>query len=358
VGRRDVAVAAAALYAVEPLSVTYAPLLLSETLFSALLVWGIYFLVVYYRETRSRELLGGIALLALAAYVRPAGYYLPFCVVALVALQHAVAGEWKRLSRVGAALLLTFAIIVPWEARNRAHGFEGFSAISSVNLHFYIAASVLAQQESRSLEEQQRQMGYLDEERYLALHPEQRGWSRGDRYGYMAAEGVRVVRENPAEYGLIHLRGMGRILLDPAFQEVFRISGIYPEEGGGLTARIRIDGAPDAISAFLRDHMAAAVVIFSLSLFLLASYLLAAAGVGVERRWRDPAVVLLLCTIAYIVVIGGGPVGYARFRHPVMPLLCVLAGIGLVGAWKRWRDWRGHQGAPLTSSAPPLTESR
>ncbi|HKP76181.1 MAG TPA: glycosyltransferase family 39 protein, partial [Longimicrobiaceae bacterium] len=83
---RRAALLAAGIAAVEPLGVQYAALLLSECAFTALLVFALLLLVRYLKRERPGELLGGIVLLCAAAYVRPAGYLLPFACAGLLLL--------------------------------------------------------------------------------------------------------------------------------------------------------------------------------------------------------------------------------------------------------------------------------
>jgi hypothetical protein len=64
-------------------------------------------------------------------------------------------------------------------------------------------------------------------------------------------------------------------------------------------------------------------------------------------------IVLLVCGIAYLVAVGGGPVGYGRFRHPAMPLLAILAAIGLMQVRGRLRWHRHVPRAHAASVAPP-----
>lgn len=72
-----IAVVAAALYAIEPLSVLFSSLLSAESLFSALLMVGVYFLVRYLRERSLTDRLVSGGALAMGVYVRPAGYFCP-----------------------------------------------------------------------------------------------------------------------------------------------------------------------------------------------------------------------------------------------------------------------------------------
>ena len=71
--------------------------------------------------------------------------------------------------------------------------------------------------------------------------------------------------------------------------------------------------------------------------------LLCGAAIGVFRVWRKPtpAVMVLLGAVAYFLVMSGCPTATSRFRHPVMPMICVFMGVGL-GSWR-----------PLSAHTPP-----
>jgi len=73
-----IAVSAAALYAIEPLSIACAAAVTTETLFTTMVVGALILVVGYVRHNRLADLLAGAALLGVSAYVRPAGYFLPF----------------------------------------------------------------------------------------------------------------------------------------------------------------------------------------------------------------------------------------------------------------------------------------
>jgi hypothetical protein len=46
------------------------------------------------------------------------------------------------------------------------------------------------------------------------------------------------------------------------------------------------------------------------------------------RRRRAPGVWVLAAWAAYFLVLSGGAHGISRFRHPIVPILCVFAGAG------------------------------
>jgi 4-amino-4-deoxy-L-arabinose transferase-like glycosyltransferase len=122
------AVLAAGLVAVNPYLIFFSGLILSETLFTAMLCWGMALLVLsdgpWPRDGGKRVawLAGGI-ILALAILVRPGAILIPVvigCGAALVNrdVQRAYRSKWAL--PVGATMLLfTGLVLFPWAARNR-----------------------------------------------------------------------------------------------------------------------------------------------------------------------------------------------------------------------------------------------
>jgi dolichyl-phosphate-mannose-protein mannosyltransferase len=319
---------AATLYALEPLSVIYSAILLTETLFTVMIVWGIVLIVAYERGGSARTLACGTVALAASAYVRPASWLLPFALLIVLGARALFAHRSEVLRTLGLAGAAAAAVIAPWQLRNRAAGFHGMSAISGEYLYFYDAAALRARRNHTSFEATQTAMGWNNDSLYLALHPEQRSWRPGERFEFMASEGSREVREHIGQYALIHLAGMARVAFDPGAIDALKLYRLYPASGG-LLSRILTEGVAKAIAHLLQVNPLAFVLSVVLAMALVAIYGLSLRGLVANRRFLDPAIAVLVITIAYFVVIAGGPAGLNRFRHPAMPFLCVLAAAGL-----------------------------
>ena len=321
----NAAAAAALLYSLEPLSILYTTLILAETLFTILIVASFFCLADYFKR---RQALGTLILaavsLACSIYVRPVSYYLPF-LVSLVLLPALLLRHRKirYLLHVAVFLVVSFGPLAAWQARNRAEtGYSGFSAISSINLYFCQAASIRAKLEGLPYLEVRRRMGSGEE------HPEQLSWSDTQRYQFWKREGVRMVMRHPVLYTRIHLGGMVRILFDPGSVDYLKVFGAAPRSSGTL-GRIVDRGLASVVLGLLRDNPLVFWTQLALFALLAVYYLLAALGLlgrQCSGFWAKAAVVAV---ILYFVAISGGPQGYSRFRHPVMPFLCVLAGCGL-----------------------------
>jgi len=96
-----------------------------------------------------------------------------------------------------------------------------------------------------------------------------------------------------------------------------------------LHGRIVDRGLVPVVLGLLRDNPLVFWTQLTLFLLVAAYYLLAVLGLLGRHCPGFWAKAALVAVILYFLAISGGPQGYSRFRHPVMPLLCVLAGCGL-----------------------------
>jgi 4-amino-4-deoxy-L-arabinose transferase-like glycosyltransferase len=115
---------AAIIVAINPFLIFFTGLILSETLFTAMLSWGMVLLIFAggpWPRDRSRLALwlSGAILLVLSLLVRPGAFLLPIFLTASAAI--VAPGDRPRLPLPIAAtiLLLTGIILFPWAARNR-----------------------------------------------------------------------------------------------------------------------------------------------------------------------------------------------------------------------------------------------
>lgn len=121
--------AAAAIVAINPFLIYFSGLILSETLFTAMLTWGMLLLVGASERSderawlcRAHPLLGGV-ILALAVLVRPSGIGLPVVLGIVAALLNrrsrgAYPGWWPFPPGT-TMLLFTMLALAPWAYRNR-----------------------------------------------------------------------------------------------------------------------------------------------------------------------------------------------------------------------------------------------
>jgi 4-amino-4-deoxy-L-arabinose transferase-like glycosyltransferase len=119
---------AAAIVAINPFMIFFTGLILSETLFTAMLCWGLALLILsdgpWPDGGKLLAWLGGGAVLALAVLVRPGAIILPVvlgCAAALANRSNIVKAAQKPwpLPVAATMLLITGLALFPWAARNR-----------------------------------------------------------------------------------------------------------------------------------------------------------------------------------------------------------------------------------------------
>lgn len=299
---------AALLLAIEPLSLIYTAKLLTETAFSTLLVGAGWGLLRGYLRDQERPFLFGAVCLGLSALVRPIGQVLALVLVvlAVIALIHrrfTGAGP-LRIGWLTAAMGLLLLPSVTWQARNLVVAdYRGLSAITDINLYFYQAAAVTAAQQGRSYYDVQDELGYHDVEIFNAQRPDLQALPPGPRFHQLGQEGRQIVAANLFTYLGIHLQGMLRVIIDP-----------------GLLATLQ---------HVVRTMPWVLLVEGSFGCLLLMLYAGSARGLVWLGRQHLVLALLFLGAMLLLLFAAGGPMSLSRFRHPLMPMLCLLTALGM-----------------------------
>ena len=311
---------AAAAYALDPLSILYPSLLLTETLFTAVFVVHLLALLRFL-ETRAvgTAALAGV-LAAASTFVRPVAYFWPFVATAIMLC------TLRRAGIRGCATFLVLAVLpcVLWAVRNDVQGgYFGFSAIRDRNLYSYNAAAVLARIEGARFDDVRTRLDARLEELEEAGGLD----TYAKRAEYMGREGLRIIRDHPVAFLEVHLSGIVRVIIDPGFTQYLRLYG--GQRMSGLTMATD-HGLWTAFTRLARGHPT--LLVGSLAFLVVVVIQLSLFALGVVRVWRTRTLVamVLLGAVAYFLVVSGGPIGHSRFRHPMMPIICIFAGVGLV----------------------------
>jgi hypothetical protein len=287
---------AAFLLAIDLTTAAYAGQILTEPLFTLLLVLS--FLPLVDRGERAN----GAALAAVSAGALSGLTALcrPIAILAFAAL--APACRLRAATMSGAVRLWVIAAIAAgtltagWTLRNyRVSGTATVSSVAATNMYFHRAAYVAAYLQQRRVED-------LRDEWQRDFAARSSSWSDAERMRWMHDHGRGLVLDHPFVYARVALRSAAR-MLTPDHIVLSSLTGGY----GSIAFRV-LRGA---------GWLQLAIV-----------YALACAGAA--RLWRLSALraAVAAAPIAYFFLIGG-PEMYPRFRVPIMPFVCVFAGAGL-----------------------------
>lgn len=316
---------AALLFACEPSSIIWASIVQTETLFATLLMGGVLYGVRYMQRSYWSDILASCAFLVCAIYVRPAAYFLPM-VLAILWLGRGILVRCMNRALACQVLLflaVCYGVVALWQVRNGfVAGYWGFSTVSENNLYFFAATNVMAQVTNTPYEEQRRLMIADRPKKSTGDHGSSE-ISENELRRYRSSRAIKIILRHPVAYAKVVCLSTLWTALGPGigpWLEVFRVVS------GDRMHRATEDDKFYYIRFAKWSRWG--------SIFLgvvLGSYWVGA-FIGGIRAMRDNKweLLLLLLVMAYFVL---SPallcIGYSRFRHPIMPLLSVLAGYGV-----------------------------
>ena len=320
-----VARTAALVSAVEPVSIIYSNLLLSETLFMIPMLAGSLYLMKALRQGRAGPLLLSALCTGIAAYFRAVMVYMPFVYATLYLVLSKQTAK-KRLLHIGAFAGVFMLTVSPWIVRNYLrYGYDGFCGIQDINLYYFRAAGVAAKLEKKP---------FLDTQiEFYNVVP--KGLSTGNEFGFYRERAEHIILKHPLIYLDVAMRGALNLLVAPERYGVYLLSGHLKSYklSGLLWDRFSIrsimhkfTSSPPLILWMLLYQVA----------FTMLTTALTASGISVairERKYR--AMIIMLSILVYFIAVSSGPEADARMRIPILPYVLILSAVALSNLYKK-----------------------
>jgi 4-amino-4-deoxy-L-arabinose transferase-like glycosyltransferase len=311
---QPVGLCAAAILAIDPLSILYSSVVLTEALFTLFLTASV---LMFWRPSGNnwrRGLAAGV-LLGLATLTRPVSFYLavPLAVAYLILERNSL----RKAALVTVCFLVGFGVLSGgWIIRNyQTTGLTAISSVQGINLLYYRAAGALVESEHISLSAARARLRrQLDRKLPPNANPGQIAQAE-------QTLGITVIREHLTGYSKEVLAGGARLMFGDAHSQLRTVTGVS------------VSRLP---------------VAYSLA-YLFGLYLLSAFGLWLAwRRQCLRSCVFPIMAIAYTIIVSSGEEAYSRFRMPMMPFLALIAAVGattLLGRIKRDSDQDASTGA-------------
>jgi hypothetical protein len=248
---------------------------------------------------------GAGTLLGLATLLKPITFYLPWVMIPVLRYL-----GWKW-SRIAAFVLIAAGIPFLWQARNYVtHGTFAYTSIAAENLMTGHAAIVLSAAEGLT------HAAAIDSVRanYARLaSPEDDFNAISDKKSAVAKE---VLLDHPFIFVTQMAKGVAFTLFDPGREVWVRTFGESDTDTGSLLQTMAKDGLVATAWSLAKAYPFLVLYV----IFLGVVYVFAVRGF--YRLWHEDRKLFVLLTvlIAYFLVLGG-PLGYARFRVYVLPLI-------------------------------------
>ncbi len=305
------AVGCALVYALHPGAILRSRLILTECLFTFLLVAGVLFLLESLENEKKRLLIFGALMLGFAVLTRPVAIVLPVLFVFAVLLKVKSAGKYQAITMFGAVFLLA---LVPW--LYRCYAVSGhFIFVQGVSaFQFYAPTRTdLAQWDEARLWREFFDPGTSDEYfRALARAETPADYLEAEKIGRVKT--LENIRAHPREYLISRAKTYPYFFLT-SFDDFSGVNGSY----GALRAERRVSSL--------------ALKIFLLLVFSLLPFVLSLAGL---LRFRQNLTSFLCASVWVSVMILHLPMWIEyRFWLPFMPFQLITAAAGLMFLTRR-----------------------
>jgi len=247
--------------------------------------------------------LGGV-MLGFSVIVRPISFYLPVILVPFIVIM--ARSNYREGALLGLVFLTAFSMFPgAWMVRNyQWTGIPRLSKKQGDNLLHYRAAGAVAEARDISFNEGrkvvlQRYKNKLDG-----------GMSIAEKSQLKSSIGLDFILKYPVGYTISATKGMIRIILGPGRGSMLELLGFEKPTKIGSPARLAI------------------VSIQTFVLFLI--YVMCFFGlIEIYRNSYWKPFLLIGSVTLYFLVVSSGPEAYSRFRVPLMPLVSLIAGIGI-----------------------------
>ncbi len=309
--------------ALDPVSLYYSQVLLTETLFGTALILALLGMVYAVRRPSLIYPCWAGICLALATYTRPTGYYLGMLLPGMLFLAIRQLRGWRPALASAALMWLLFVTAIGgWQLRNYvATGSSEFSHAKNQYLLIAKAAAIVAMRDGLSLQEAQQRLTQEHAASLPADFPRSSQALLQESYGRFAQA---IVAAHPILLIRTTLQSAAVNLLGPS-----NLAHLFGADNVALRAAFLEQD-------FARFPLGSWIITLSSWAFGLSFLGVLYTGVAVllvHRGFGNGEIALLVLTAAYVILVSSGPEAYSRFRMPVMPIFCVLAAGGYLCRW-------------------------
>jgi hypothetical protein len=335
---QKIAIFSALLYAFEPLSIVLSVKIMPETLFTSLLITFLYYFIQYIVTDNSDQklpnLIKSAIFLCATIYVKPITYYLPLLILIFIIILIIRKKHQTRILILHSLIFLLIAItpVYLWQLRNQIQtGYTGIASVKEVNLYYWHGSAILTATENIEYKKAHEQLEQKVRQKFT---PEEMK-NHKKLYQYLQQEALQLIQKYPWLYFNLRLNGTLNILFNSsplAYLTLFNVD-----------VNSSVANFEHCMTVFYQKGFLAFIIVYfqkmqrvviltwiGLEIILFIYLALACRGFLSSKRPNNLPMIFSLSLAVYLLVIAGGPEGLiTRYRHPIMPIICILAGLGL-----------------------------
>jgi len=314
---------AALLFAVEPTMAFWAPLILTEALFTFLFVWATYLFASGIKKNSLKNYLFCASILGLSALVRPSAQYI-FYLFVIFSLIWLISRDWKKcLLYILIFVIIFSAVIAPWLIRN----YEAWGKAKLSSAGWYILAVVNVREYIKFWKYFPNGVSVAD-----VPAPPVTPLSGGEGWNFDGEDAYRLYvetiwRANPPAAIAVHMVSLGPFFLGDGYMNILRTFWPEIKPPTVLFGQRNLAGLPSVPFALTDIY---AVVFWLGKIFWLAIYLIMLYGIALSLKDKEAWLwFLLFLLIIAAFALPAGAISYARYRMPINYLIFLIFAFGL-----------------------------
>jgi 4-amino-4-deoxy-L-arabinose transferase-like glycosyltransferase len=291
------------------------------------------------RDVPMAAVLGLGAVVAMATMVRPTMWFYPALLLVLLAIRFRGLPRRALLARLSVFLLPILLVVGGWQVRNHsAVGSWQLSGATGLLTYCSNAAQIEAREAGITVDAARRRLGCPPSgEDPHGVCASTVGWScripdpdaDGQGFDEWNRRGLEIMADHPVQTARVMVEGVVRQIAGPGTDTVRQ----YFDVGASV---------PLALGLFTWNAV-------------LWAFAVVGAVVGLRSAYRGYWA-FLAATIGYVIVVSAGDAAGARYRVPVIPMLALLAALGMQYSVRRLRRRRqepvsGREAKLVTSTA-------
>lgn len=332
---------AAAFYALDPLMILHANLLLSDSLFAVLMVAVVVLLIRQPACSHAALRLAVIqgVVLGAAVLVRPVALYLaPLVGFSWLRLDRRP-GPGALMTQVGTWLLSLALVLLPvvlavssWSVHNSQEaGWAGFSTSQAYNLLAINAATVTAAANGVPFQEAQQilESEALRRARLSGVSSPRRGWNDPRMTPYWQMVALETFRAHPVLTAREYVVGVVRMFANLGTQSIMVALGDHDAEAALPKGEALVSASADGLfTGSGVDRLVVAVFVGAYNILTYGCLVVGLVALTGQRaslsRWG-----WMMAFVAYFVLVTGIG-GAGRFRLPAVPFYTPICAVGVM----------------------------
>ena len=319
------------LYTFDPLTIFYSNTLLTETLFSFILVYSIYSLFMGLKKERLKYFMISGILLGVCTLIRPITLYFPFVMFAIIFIYQKTRRSFRYYAIIVFTLLFTVTII-PWMIRNYInYGYLNLTSFKGYNLLYYNATATEYYKTGESF--RQIRKSFTQKAKKYGAHGKDPSFKNSEIYNIIAKE---YLLENWKIYLPLHLRGMLVVFLDPGIVRICEYLGIKSKKFY-VKYNVEYKNISGMIIGFFKLKPIFEILL-SIPVFIYLSITYLGFAIGwIELIFKRKFIYTIsVITIIFYFTLLPGIIGQARYRIPIVPFYIIISAYGLLKILEKW----------------------